>query len=96
MRTREFRSDDGRWSKETYSDTGRILRIEDYSPSGRLSLSVDYRYDDRGNNVERIVKDGNGRQIRRLAFDFDASGKEITHREYNDADELVFTRDLQS
>lgn len=94
MRTEEFRLDDGSFSKEFYSDSNRLTRVEDYSASGGLTLSVDYRYDPRGNNVERIVRDAEGRQIRRLEFEFDAHDRETVHREYDSADKLLFTRKL--
>lgn len=94
MRTDKLIGDDGGWTIDIYSDSGKRIRVEDYSASGELKLSVDYRYDAHGNNVERVVRNGSGGLLRRLEFDFDAQGKEIVHREYDASDNLVFTRRL--
>jgi hypothetical protein len=57
-------------------------------------MSVDYRYDEAGQNIERLVCGGDGKQIRRLEFDFDKSGKAVVHREYDGSNTLQFTRVL--
>jgi YD repeat-containing protein len=71
MAVREQRWERGDSTKYHDSELGRLSRLEDYSPEGRLTSSVDYTYDDHGNNIERVVRDGSGKFIRRLQFEFD-------------------------
>ena len=92
MQVREDRGDDNSSTKYHYSDTGELLRLEDFDRDGQLTLTVDYRYDERGNNVERIIRNAQGKLVRRLEFDFDAEGNEVVHREFNDKNVLQFTQ----
>jgi hypothetical protein len=92
MPVREQRWERGDTTKYHDSESGQLSRSEDYSPEGRLTCSVDYTYDDRGNNIERVVRDGTDKLIRRLQFEFDVQDREIIHREYDSANILQFTR----
>jgi hypothetical protein len=94
MATKEARAEDGSRTKYFYADSGQLLRLEDYSSDGVLTMSVDYRYDQDGHNTERLVRGGDGQQIRRLEFYFDKSGKPVVHREYDGSNTLQFTRVL--
>lgn len=92
MRVEENKSEDGRLTRYLRSAADRLERLEDYDESGQLTMTVDYQYDDGGRNTERIVRRADGKQLRRLTFEFQDSMKGAVHREYDENDTLVFTR----
>lgn len=92
MDTKVEKADDGSFTKYFHSQYGRLERLEDYDQNGKLILSVEYCYDDKDQNIERVVRDSSGKQIRRLSFEFNDSGSEEIHREYDANDVLLFTR----
>ena len=67
--------EDGQQSVRYFDSSGRLCRIETLDASEKIRVSVDYGYDQAGNNVERIVRDAAGSVIRRIALD--AQGEEI-------------------
>jgi len=79
MRKETEQFDDGRQTIRSYDGDGRLCCIETFASSGQLKAAIDYLYDEAGNNVERIVRDGVGTVLRKLRFD--AEGNE------RDADE---------
>ena len=92
MRTTENRRKDGSFTRHVLSLADRLERTEDYDQKGQLTLAVEYRYDDQNRNIERIVRNAAGKQIRRLTFEFKPSVKGAVHREYDENDRLLFTR----
>ena len=92
MQVEEKRWENGSSTRYLRSETDRLERLEDYDEKGQLTMAVDYRYDDRGRNTERIVRRAGGKQIRRLTFEFQDSVKGAIHREYDENDKLVLTR----
>jgi hypothetical protein len=67
--------EDGQQSVRYYDSNGLLCRIETLDASEKIRVSVDYGYDQDGNNIERIVRDGGGSVIRRIALN--AQGEEI-------------------
>lgn len=83
--------DDGSFSRYIVNADDLLMRVEDYDATGSLIMTVLYRYDAQGRNVERLVLDATGQQLRRLAFEYPASGAGCIYREYDANDTLVFT-----
>ena len=92
MRVTESSWENGSSTRYLRSETERLERLEDYDDKGHLTMAVDYLYDDRGRNTERVVRKADGKQIRRLTFEFQDSMKGAIHREYDENDKLLFTR----
>src|SRR5262245_52044280 len=92
MRVRQERWEDGSSTRFLHSESDRLERLEDYDGQGNLLRFVEYRYDERGRNTERIVRRAGGKQLRRLTVEFQDSTTGAIHREYDEKDDLVFTR----
>jgi hypothetical protein len=92
MSVTENEWEDGGFTRYVRSPSDRIERVEDYDREGHLKMVIEYRYDDRGRNHERVVRDGSGTQIRRLTFEFTDATKEVIQREYDGNDTLVSTQ----
>jgi len=75
---------------ETYDSSGNRIEVADYDLEGNLQLKTTYRYDDRGNDVHRLITDENGKQVRRLELQYDEKDRVAAYQEYNRKDELVY------
>ena len=75
-----------------YDENDLLIKLTDLDDSDQVSLTVDYLYDTNGNNIERVAKNAAGALVRRLCFLFDDAGKEIKHTEYDEHDDLRFTK----
>ena len=59
-----------------YYDANQVLcRIETLDASDNLKVSIDYTFDEAGNNVERVVRDPLGNVLRRIILD--ETGQEL-------------------
>ena len=67
--------DDGAKTVRSFDGDDRLCCVETFAASGELRVAIDYLYDDRGANIERIVRDATGMVQRRIRFD--ASGREL-------------------
>jgi|GEM_PF-2103272 len=75
MRRETERFDDGRQTVRCYDENNRLSRIETYATADTLKVAIDYLYDPAGNNIERIVRNAAGAELRRMHFD--SEGNEI-------------------
>jgi hypothetical protein len=67
--------DDGRQTKRCFDAEDRLMRIETYDESGALKAAIDYVYNADNVNVERIVRDAAGNELRRI--ELDVAGQEL-------------------
>jgi hypothetical protein len=75
MRRETERFDDGRQTVRCFDESNRLVRIETYASDEALKAAIDYLYDANGHNIERIVRNAAGDELRRMHFD--ADGNEI-------------------
>jgi hypothetical protein len=75
MRRETEHFDDGTKTVRFFDEDNRIVRMETFFEDGGLKVSIEYVYDAFGFNVERIVCDGKGKELRRMYFD--ENGEEI-------------------
>ena len=66
---------DGQKSVCYYDQDDVLSRIETLDASDNLKISIEYRYDESGVNVERVVRDSGGNILRRIVLD--AAGQEV-------------------
>jgi len=67
--------EDGHKSVCYYDSNNVLCRIETFNANDKLKVSVDYRYDKAGNNVERVVRDPLRNVLRRIILD--ETGQEV-------------------
>jgi hypothetical protein len=60
---------DGQKSVCCYDSNDVLCRIETLDAKDNLKVSIDYTYDEAGNNVERVVRDPLGNVLRRIVLD---------------------------
>lgn len=60
---------DGQKSVCCYDSNDVLCRIETLDAKDNLKVSIDYTYDEAGNNVERVVRDPRGNVLRRITLD---------------------------
>jgi len=75
MRREVEEFDDGKQTIRVFDEDDRLFLVESLDTAGALTVTIEYLYDDAGTNVERIVRDSQSNELRRLYFD--ASGEEI-------------------
>lgn len=73
---------------ETRDSSGKIIEVSDCDLAGNLQLKISYRYDERGNDVHRLITDENGKQVRRLELQYDEKDRLLGYQEFNRKDEL--------
>ena len=67
--------DDGQKSVCYYNSNDVLCRVETLDANDNLKISIDYTYDEAGNNVERILRDSVGNVLRRIMLD--ETGQEV-------------------
>ena len=75
MRRETERFEDGGQTVRCFDENNRLVRIETYVSAEVLKAAIDYLYDPAGNNIERVVQNAAGEELRRMHFD--ADGNEI-------------------
>ena len=66
---------DGQKSVRYYDSNDVLCRVETLDANENLKVSIDYTYDEAGNNVERVVRDPLGDILRRIVLD--ETGQEV-------------------
>lgn len=89
--TKEFMFEQGK-TMEVYNSTDQLIELNDYDIDGNLTTKVIYKYDDKGNNVSRLVLDKNGKQIRLLKFEYNAKGEIVSDQEFDAENQLVYSK----
>ena len=67
--------DGGQKSVCYYNSNDVLCRVETLDANDNLKISIDYTYDEAGNNVERILRDSVGNVLRRIMLD--ETGQEV-------------------
>jgi hypothetical protein len=76
MRHETENFEDGTKTVRFFDEDNRITRMETFFEDGELKVYIEYVYDAFGFNVERIIYNGKGKELRRMYFD--ENGEEIS------------------
>lgn len=72
----------------TLDDYGCVVLDEQYEDSGKLETRTRIIYDDCGNEIERIVENGEGRVTLKVALIYDDANRCVEELRYDEYDEL--------
>ncbi len=93
-RIKEYNFEKGK-TVEVYNAADQLLELNDYDTEGNVTTKVVYQYDDRGNNIVRLVAGGNGKHMRRLEFEYDGENKLKKQKEFDAEEKLVLSRTFE-